>query len=97
MWSRHDLEIYSVPFILVTVLALTIVGCATSTDVIVDPMLSGKQYRSAYLVAHADSSSNVDASTQNDLLQRGFTVEAGAEGNQSKDAELLFKYTDYWY
>jgi hypothetical protein len=39
----------------------------------------------------------VDASTQIDLLQRGFTVEAGAEGNQSKDAELLFKYTDYWY
>lgn len=82
--------------LLVGMLVLGISGCATSTDVTVYPAAKGKQYRSAYLVAHAGKSRDVDAKIEAELERRDLAVEAGAEYAQPVDAGFVFKYEDSW-
>lgn len=78
------------------VLTAALSGCATSSDIVVNPGHADTQYRSAYLVAHGDRSSDVDAAIQRELLRRGLAVSAGADGKHPETAELIVKYADDW-
>ena len=77
------------------VLSTTLVSCATSRDITAKPT-PGASYRSAYLVAHGDRSSDVDASIQRELFRHGLTVSSGPEGKQPDTADLVVKYADSW-
>ena len=57
-----------------TFLSFVSFGCATSQDIVASPGANGKQYKSVYLVAHGDRSSDVDAAIQRELFRRGFAV-----------------------
>lgn len=82
-------------FFLVT-LVLSVSGCATYTDVTVYPAAKRKHYQSAYLVAHADRSSDVDAMIESELTRRGIAVSAGAERTQPVSSGYVVKYRDSW-
>ncbi|HEV7489102.1 MAG TPA: hypothetical protein VGQ65_25810 [Thermoanaerobaculia bacterium] len=71
-------------------------GCSTSQDVVVNPSSVGHSFHSAYLVAHGDKSSDVDAAIQRELFRRGITVAAGPEGKQPETSEAIVKYNDDW-
>ncbi len=77
-------------------LAFSLFHCATSSDIVANPVASGKQYRSAYLVVHGDRSSDVDASVQRELFRRRLAVTSGPEGRQPETADLIVKYADAW-
>lgn len=90
----HTLMILRSLFLAMFVLGIS--GCATYTDVTVFPAAQSKQYRSAYLVAHAGKSHDVDAKIESELTRRGLDVVAGAEGAQPVNAGFVLKYKDSW-
>jgi hypothetical protein len=71
-------------------------GCSTTSDIVATPQAAGKQYHTAYLVAHGDKSSDVDAAIQRELFRRGFVMSSGAEGKQPENADLIVRYADGW-
>jgi hypothetical protein len=79
----------------VLVLSFMVVGCATSRDITAHSAPPGT-YRSAYVVAHGDRSSDVDASIQRELFRRGLSVSSGPEGKQPEAVDLIVKYADSW-
>jgi len=80
----------------VAMIVLAALGCSTSQDVVVNPSSVGHPFHSAYLVAHGDKSSDVDAAIQRELFRRGVTVAAGPEGKQPETSEVIVKYNDDW-
>jgi hypothetical protein len=74
--------------------ALTLVGCATSNNVVVNPGAHAP-VTSAYVVAHGDNSADMDASIQRALMARGIRVAAGPDG-QATDTDVLVRYADNW-
>jgi hypothetical protein len=68
-------------FLSAAILSL-ILGCTTSQQVVVNPAWQGRNFRTAHLIIHGDSSSDVDASIQRELLLRGLSVTAGTEANR---------------
>jgi hypothetical protein len=77
-------------------LLLLALGCATSQDIVANPGVTGRQYKSAYLVAHNDKSADVDAAIQRELFRRGIAVSSGPDGKQPPEADLIVKYADSW-
>jgi hypothetical protein len=80
----------------VVVVAFGCLSCSTTQDIVVNPSSVGHPFHSAYLVAHGDKSSDVDAAIQRDLFRRGITVASGAEGKQPDTSEVIVKYNDEW-
>jgi hypothetical protein len=76
--------------------ALFAVGCATSQDIVVNPANAGHPLKSAYLVAHGDKSSDVDAAIQKELFRRGIAVSAGPDVRQVESADAIIKFVDAW-
>ena len=77
-------------------LMLAAIGCATSQDIVVNPANVGSQFKSAYLVAHGEKSSDVDAAIQREMFRRGITVAFGPEGRQPGTSDVVVKYADDW-
>ena len=71
-------------------------GCSTTSDIVATPLAAGKQYHTAYLVAHGDKSSDVDSAIQRELFRRGFVMSSGAEGKPPENVDLLVRYADSW-
>src|SRR5438067_11039322 len=69
------------------IVVLAALRCSTSQDVVVNPSSVGHPFHSAYLVAHGDKSSDVDAAIQRELFRRGITVAAGPDGTQPEAYE----------
>jgi hypothetical protein len=82
--------------VVLSLLLLTAGACSTSQDIIVNPANIGHPIRSAYVVAHGDKSSDVDASIQRELFRHGIAVTAGPEGKQTDAADVVVKYNDEW-
>lgn len=78
-------------------LVLLISACATSSQVVVQPSAATevRNYRSAYLVTHGGSSSDMDAHIEKALLERGFSVTTGSDP-QAANAQLVVRYVDDW-
>lgn len=74
----------------------TLGGCATSSGVVVNHLAQSEVYRSAYLVAHGGSSSDMDALLQKELLRRGLDVTSGPDGAAPESTQLTVKYVDDW-
>jgi len=49
---------------------------------VASPAATGRTYHSAYVVAHGDKSSDVDAAIQRELFRRGIVMSSGLEGKQ---------------
>lgn len=77
-----------------SVAALT--GCATHSDVIVNPSVTRVHYQSAYVVVHGDRSSDMDANLQRELLRHGLSVTSGPETGAVGNAQLIVRYADDW-
>ncbi len=71
-------------------------GCATSSGVTIARNVAKVQYRSAYVVEHADSSRDMDALLVKALLSHGMTVKSGPDGPAPAGSDLKFKYVDDW-
>ena len=83
--------------ILIRALALiTVFGCATSNSVTVNPSASAKAFKSAYLVAHGEPSSDMDAHIQRELLAHGLQVKIGPEIRTLADVDIIVRYADNW-
>lgn len=80
----------------VGIAVLFAVGCATSQDIVVNPTNTGHPLKSAYLVAHGDKSSDVDAAIQRELFRRGVAVSAGPDVRQVESADAIVRYIDAW-
>jgi hypothetical protein len=77
-------------------LVVATLGCATSQDIVVNPANVGNPFKSAYLVAHGDKSSDVDAAIQREMFRRGITVASGPDGRQPETSDVVVKYVDDW-
>ena len=83
--------------ILILALALiTVFGCATSNSVTVDPSASAKAFKSAYLVAHGERSSDMDVHIQRELLAHGLQVKIGPEIRTLPNVDVIVRYADNW-
>lgn len=71
-------------------------GCATTSQVVVNPAESGLAFKTAYLVTHGGRSVDMDNSFRSALLQHGLTVTEGESPPQSKDTDIVVKYDDSW-
>jgi hypothetical protein len=81
---------------LVVLVAGSLTGCATHSDVIVNPSITKLHYQSAYVVVHGDRSSDMDANLQKELLRHGLSVTVGPETSSTGDAQLIVRYADDW-
>ena len=71
-----------------------IAGCATSSNVTVNPGTS-LQVRTAYVVLHQGQSSDMDANIQRELMAHGVQVKAGPEV-EHPGTDILVRYSDNW-
>jgi len=83
-------------WVLLVLVAGSLVGCATHSGVIVNPSITKARYQSAYVVVHGDRSSDMDANLQKELLRHGLSVTVGPETNSTGDAQLIVRYADDW-
>jgi len=74
----------------------SLAGCATSTGVVVSPAAKRATYHTAFVVAHGDRSSDMDALLQREILRYGIGVSVGPEGTATGDAQLIVRYADDW-
>ena len=81
---------------LLTIMAGSVAGCATSSGVVVNPAIAKARYQSAYVVIHGDRSSDMDAHLQRELLRHGLSVTVGPETGATGDAQLIVRYADDW-
>ena len=80
--------------LLLALVALLSVGCATSSNVVVNPG-STQKVHSAYVVLHEGKSSDMDAHIQRELMAHGIQVKAGPE-MQNPAADIVVRYSDNW-
>ncbi len=80
--------------LLAVVMIVLASGCATHSNVVVNPG-SSVVAKSAYVVLHGDNSSDMDAYIQRELMAHGLVVKAGPEANQP-DADIVVRYSDEW-
>ena len=79
---------------LLALVALLSVGCATSSNIVVNPG-STQKVHSAYVVLHEGKSSDMDAHIQRELMAHGIQVKAGPE-MQRPAADIIVRYSDNW-
>jgi hypothetical protein len=91
----HMDKLRSLPLSLALV-AFSLAGCATYSDIVVPPSTPKATYRSAYLVVHGDRSADMDAKMQRELLRQGLAVTISPDNAPTGDAQLLVRYTDDW-
>jgi len=82
--------------ILSLIAILVVSGCATTSQVIVNPAESGLAFKTAYLVTHGGRSVDMDNSFRSALLQYGLIVTEGESAPQSKETDIVVKYDDTW-
>lgn len=82
--------------LLVGVVGASLVGCATSSGVVVNPSISKASYQSVYVVVHGDKSADMDANLQKELLRHGLVVTSGSEERPSTPTDLIARYADDW-
>jgi hypothetical protein len=75
---------------------LVLAGCATSSGVIVNHSAPKVVYKTAYVIAHGGSGSDMDALVQKELLRHGLDVTSGADSTGPEGAQLMVKYADDW-
>lgn len=78
------------------VVAWALIGCATTSSVVVNPTVVKKTYQTAYVVVHGDRSSDVDARVQTELLKHGISARVGSDSGDPGDAQLIVRYADDW-
>jgi hypothetical protein len=66
-----------------------VAGCTTSAGVIVATSAAKGNYHSAYVVVHADRSSDMDALLDKEMLRHGLEVSNGPKGSTTGDAQLM--------
>ena len=80
--------------LVLALLALLSVGCATSSNVVVNPG-SAQKIHSAYVVLNEGKSSDMDAHIQRELMSHNIQVTAGPEMRQPS-ADVTVRYSDNW-
>src|SRR5690606_22495734 len=74
--------------------AMCLVGCSTSSRVVVNPG-STLVAKSAYVVLHGGNSEDMDAHMQRELMAHGLTIKAGPEVD-NPGTDLIVRYADSW-
>jgi hypothetical protein len=83
-------------FSVAVAVGIVLVGCATTQNVVVNPVARTRSFSTAHLVIHGEPSDDVDASIQRELLLRGLEVSAGEEAAAPEDVDLIVRYVDDW-
>jgi hypothetical protein len=82
--------------LLATLIPLLLIGCATSSGVVVNPIANTTTYQTAFVVTHGDRSADMDALLEREILRHGLGVSSGPEGAPTGDAQLIVRYADDW-
>jgi len=76
---------------------LLLVGCASTTSMVVDPGSRVPQYDSAYVVKHGGNSSDMDDALTTALLKQHLNVKSGNKAPVSSMQQYIVTYSDHWY
>jgi hypothetical protein len=78
------------------IFCLSLVGCSTTSGVLVNHAAAQTAYSTVYVVVHGGASADMDALVQKELLRHDLNVLSGSDGAAPASAQLIVKYADDW-